>query len=186
MSRARVLLVGLCVVGICTLTSCETGSGGQPDEDSCGDPKTVCGAQTLHVDPDTGVSGFFTLTTPNARNDCEAQYNFSFRWADPLRRLTDTDMPPLEDLEHAFQPADEFAYFPHPNPVFLNLAPPGCYGPTDEPGWWVITFRIGNQNSGLPNTRYYVRARLDPTVATEFDDTEVMCKIEYFDKPKPP
>src|SRR5205807_1887605 len=119
---------------------------------------------------------------------CEATYYFYFRWADPLRRAAEQsgheEMPPLQDMEHGFQPGGEFAYFPHPAAHYdATTSPSSISGVSSGPGWWTIQFSIGNKNSGLPTTRYYVRARLDPAVAGSLDETEVACRIVYFDKP---
>lgn len=145
-------------------------------EDNCGQPSILLGHRVIKYNP----TEFFEMATRDARNDCEATYNFSFRWAEPARRMVDRDMPPLEDLEHAFQPLQEFAYFPHQPPVFEENTHVVDTNLADLPGdWWKIVFSTGNKNSGYPSTQYYCRARLDPAKANESDSTEIVCEITY-------
>jgi hypothetical protein len=146
-------------------------------ETDCGQPSILLGHKVIKYNP----TDFFEMATKPARNDCEATYVFSFRWADPLRRMVDQDMPPIEDLEHAFQPLAEFAYFPHQLPAFEENTHVVDTNLADLPGdWYQIVFSTGNKNSGYPSTQYYCRARLDPSKATEADSTEIVAEIKYY------
>jgi hypothetical protein len=93
----------------------------------------------------------FSLSTPIAKNDCDAHYVFGFKWASP-HDPEDPNMPPMYDLAQAFRHEDEFAYFPHSNPVRSH----------DNSGYkWTIDFTTGNRNSGFTNTRYGIETFLD-------------------------
>ena len=133
----------------------------------CDVRKTVDSSLVLHP----GDGKYFILNTPIASNDCEANYSFIFEWADASRSSTDNARPPLRDLAHAFEPADEFAYFGHPPEVKTNVGG----------GWYyVITFSVGNKNSGLSNTRYGVVASIDPALpTTPADSVRITCVIDY-------
>jgi hypothetical protein len=182
MTRFPLFLLGL-LISIVFVPGCKTGTESTEDSD-CGDSKSVC----MHANINSS-GNFFILETPEARNDCEATYFYYFRWADPLRRAAEVsgheEMPPIDDFGHAFQPGGEFAYFPHPNASYEATSTiQDCSGNViPGQGWWVVRFSIGNKNSGNPTTRYYVRSRLNPGTAGSLDETEIVCKIVYYDKP---
>ncbi|SRR5579883_211842 len=155
------------------LSACKTGSEATVNDD-CGGGHYVIAQKVIHNNGE-----FFELQTPTARNDCEAEYIFNFRWANPAKRAIDNDMPPLLNLEHAFQPLAEFAYFPHPAPVFRRDTVMDANGNLIMGDWWVIDFNIGNKNSGYPTTQYYVGCRLDWEAAA-IDSTEIVCRIYFY------
>src|SRR4051794_11378155 len=105
------LLIGLFMI-VLLGSGCKTGT--ETNTNDCGTSKRVNLYKTIHVFDSTGQSEFFELETPDARNDCEATYQFYFRFADPLVRAIRNDMPPLDNLSEAFRPLGEFTYFPHP------------------------------------------------------------------------
>jgi hypothetical protein len=111
----------------------------------------------------------FSLSTPIAKNDCEAHYNFFFRWSGSSPKALDSTMPPLYNLVQAFRPEDEFAYFPHPNPV-RKVDPSGGYD-------WVIEFDIGNKNTGFTNTRYGIETFVNSP--DSLDDVYIAATITY-------
>ena len=134
---------------------------------NCDNRKGVLLQSIIHVKTPKEL---FSLSTPIAKNDCEAHYSFTFSWANGDRAKKDTTMPPLGNLNHAFQPEDEFAYFPHPLPVRTNDA-------LSDNWRWDIVFDIGNRNTGLSNTRYGVTTYVDSI--NPADSILVNCDISY-------
>ena len=176
MSRFSILSF-LTLCSIVLSNGCKTGT--ESSASDCGDAKEV----SMHSAIYDSTGTYRYLETPEARNDCEARYQFYFRWANTLTQALRTDMPPLGNLDHMFAPGGEFAYFPHPAPVYdagATFSEGGVqYG---GKGWWVIDFAIGNKNSGNPSTRYGVGANVDFSKADESDSIEIGARIGYFDK----
>lgn len=134
---------------------------------NCDNRKGILSQSVIHVGT---TREFFSMSTPIAKNDCEAHYSFTFFWANPRRVKTDTIMPPLHNLDQAFRPEDEFAYFGHPLPVRTK----------DFIGdrWrWDIVFDVGNKNSGFSNTRYGVNTFVESI--NPADSVLVNCDITY-------
>ncbi len=165
---------GVVLLFVCVMQSCAVTSSTASNSDtvsSCGNclgtkfESMVDSATVLH-----NPSDLYFLATPPACNDCEAQYQLSFQWANFQRSETDTSEPPLSDLTHAFGPMYELAYFPHPAPQ--------RGGGTNYV--WYLNFSVGNKTSSLPSTRYSFGCSIDRTRPHDpADSIAISCKIYY-------
>ncbi len=138
------------------LIACETGT---QTSGPCDNQKSIFFGKVL------GPGDMFSMQTPDAENSCEATYDFKFSWHDFSTFHTNWQMPPLLNLEHAFQPSGEFAYFPHMPPT------------QSDKNVWSINFQIGNRNGNNP-TQYGVWVMMDPS-ANPKDSIDVTCMIIY-------
>ncbi|MDP4229504.1 MAG: hypothetical protein Q8916_03765 [Bacteroidota bacterium] len=135
---------------VATQPACKTGT--EPSNKDCKQDLNVGKLQVLHAN-DTGSARYFYLETTPAKSTCEADYSFSFWWANP-DSMNSTVRPPLADLSHAFAPGGLeglLFYFPHPVEQY-NSSP--------YIKRWEIIFSIGNKNSSSDTTIYTIFTNL--------------------------
>ena len=150
------------------IASCKIGTtNNEAENEDCKSDLIVSKVQTLHSN-DTGNARFFYLPTKPSRSGCEANYDFTFGWANPDSSAKSERMPPLDDLTHAFAPGGLqglFSYFGHDVPVKDRLS-----------NIWRVTFSVGNKTAASDTTIYTVNASLKNGTPLA-DSVQILCTI---------